>query len=283
MGGSYGTPKPEKTPAMLQAYAKYLPSVLQATAGEIGNLSQKQLDATRATDPGYQALNLAETEAFGPGLAKVGSDIQRQNALEGARTNVMQLNGPGGEAAKAADAVNRATNPNYYKVQDAASEQAKNLINSVNLNGLSPGEANAIERSTNQANTATGNLGLNNPTNTIANAMNFGGAYNAKLGILSNALQTGTGVAQSAQNNGFNPVNIALGQPNTTTGSNFGTNTFAPANAGTNAGSTQGALGFGQGLLSNQFGQNTASIGAAASRANANSIPAYMGAAPSYS
>lgn len=276
MGGSYGAPKPEKTGKMLQAYQQYLPGVLRATSAEVPRLAADQFAATALTEPAYQQLNADLTAEFAPQLAEVNSQVQRINAIRGAETNVAQLEGPGRDAAIAADRVAREANPNYYKVADAASNKAAEMLGSFNLNGLSPGEANAVERSLNQTNTSSGNLGLTNPTNIIANAMNFGGAFNNKVDRLNNALQTANSTATSSQNTGFNPVNIALGQPNVGNQTQF-------QQSGAQGGASQGALGFGQGLLSNQFGMNSAAISGAYSRANANSIPAYMGAMPSYS
>lgn len=277
MGSSFGTPQPMNTKHLYDAYNKYLPQTLSATTGQIVPTAQAQLQAAQATEPGYQQLNLDQTAQYAPALAQIGSDIQRQQALSGAQTNLQQLMGPGGQSAVAADIVARAANPNYYKVQDASSEQAKNLINSINLNGLSPGEANSIERSNNQNLTSTGNLGINNPNNVITNALNFGGAYNQKLEILQNALQTGNSVAASAQNTGFNPVNVALGQPQTSTNT---PSTFAPVSNTAQSGAAQNTFGFGSGLMNNQFGMQDASIAAAASRANANSVPSYLGSLP---
>lgn len=94
----------------------------------------------------------------------------------------------------------------------AANQGAVAGVNAVNLNGLSPGEGNAVERSTNQQNQTTGNLGLNNPTNAVSNAMNFGGAFNSKIPLANAATSTASGVAGTgAQTLGtvgslFNPI-----------------------------------------------------------------------------
>jgi hypothetical protein len=112
-----------------------------------------------------------------------------------------------------------AANTTASPALNAANQGATTAVNAINLNGLSPGESNAIERSTNQGNTATGNLGLINPTNTISNAMNFGGAFNSKIGLLNAATNTATGAANantsnlSATGNLFNPVGSAASAP----------------------------------------------------------------------
>jgi len=281
MGGTYNAPSAQPSAGVLSDYVNYLPSLINATGNTLPGLAQSQFNSTLATQPLYNALNLQQAQNYSLPLAQVGQDVQRSNALAGGRTNFESILGPGGASALAAGGLARLSNPNYYNVQDRASNQAGNLLDSINLKGLSPGEANAIERGTNQGMQGTGNLGLRNNTNTIANAINFGGAYNQKLGILGNALGAANGVATSAQNTGFNPVNIALGQPNTSTMANFGTSTFSPTNAGTQAGATGAGFGFGQGTLGAQAGMNNAATGGAYGLANANSIPSYMNAAGS--
>ena len=277
MGASSTSPS-ESTASVLSQYAKYLPGLINATSSQIPATAQNQLNATLNTQPLYNALNLQQAQNYSVPLAEVGQDVQRSNALAGANINLEQMQGPGGAAAREADKIARETNPNYYKVQDASSTQAKNLVNSINLNGLSMGEQAAAERSLNQSNVATGNLGIDNATNAVSNAMNFGNAYNQKLGMMGNALGAANGVATSAQNTGFNGVNIAMGQPNASTMSNFGTGQFSNTNAGTQNGSSNNAFNFGGGMLGNMFNSNNALTSAAASQSNATSPAAYLGA-----
>lgn len=275
-GGSYGTPKPEKTSAILQSYAQYLPQVLQATNSQAVPTAQANLAADQATAGGEQQLNTDLTRQFAPQLAAINSQVQDQQAQAGSASVAKELAGSGADAASAATALSRANNPDYWKTQDAAAKSSQDLLGSYNLNGLSPGESNAVERSTNQSNTATGNLGLANPTNTVSNALNFGAAFDAKRAAMNTAIGTANNTATSSMNNGVNPVGVATMQPGTT-----GATQFAPSTTGSTGASS--ALNFGTGLLGNQFSQNNATIGAAASRANANSVPAFMGAVPSYS
>lgn len=274
MGGS-STPNGQKTSDVLRAYTQYLPGLISSTSAQQPLVAENQLNATMATQPLYNALNLQQAQQYGLPLAQVGQEIQNSNSLAGAKTNLEMLQGSGGQAAHAADALSRSINPNYYSTMDNSARQANNLLNSINLGGLSPGEQNAVERSLNQSNVATNNLGLDNATNAVSNAMNFGGAYNQKLGILGNALGAANQTANTAQNTGFNPVNVALGQPQQS--NSFGSGTFSPTNTQTQAGSAGNAFSFGSGMMGNMVGSNNAMINAQASQANANSIPAYIG------
>ena len=270
MGGGPSTPKPESMAQVLQAYAQYLPGLVSATAAQQPGIAQNQLNATLATQPLYNALNLQQAQQYAEPLARVGQDVTRSNALAGGETQLAQMRNTGVDTAQAADAIARAANPNYYRVQDASSRQAQNMLNAINLGGLSPGEGNALERSTNQQMAATGNLGIYNPTNTISNAMNFGDRYNQKIGQMGQALGAANQTATSAQNTGFNPVNLAIGQPNSSTMGNFGTGTFSNTSANTQNASGQNAFGFGQGVMGNMSSMNNAFTGAAAQQAAAN-------------
>jgi len=190
---------------LYNAYTQYLPQVANANNNQLTPTAQTQLGAAQATNAGYQGLANSNTQAGGSSLASL-------------------LSGSGAQAAAAGQAVNQANNPGYYSniasatgLNNTSAGQATNLLNAINLNGLSPGEFNATQRAQNQGNAGTGNLGLNNNTNTINNAMNFGGAFNSKLGLLGNALGSATGVANSitgtanaaAGNAGYSPTGTA--------------------------------------------------------------------------
>jgi len=273
MGGQSGQVRPETTGQVLVDYIRYLPGLMRRTANAQTDVAKAGLKATEATQPGYNALNLSEAQKNALPLAKVGQDVSRSNALAGAETNLAQIMGAGGQAGVAATNLNRLTNPDYYRAQGAASRGAESAVNAISLNGLSPGEQNAIERGLNQNNSRTGNLGINNATNMVANAMNFGGAFNSKIPLMNQAAATASGVANSAASNGgVNAPNIALGQPNVSTMGNFGTGTFSNTNAGTQNASAGNAFGFSNGLMGNMFNANNVNSSGAYQLATSNSL-----------
>lgn len=281
MGENVNTPTPQSESDVLQAYQQYLPSLTAEAAAGTPGVAQAGLTAAQNTQPGYNQLNLQQLQQYGLPEAEVGQQIANSNAQAGAQTNLQQLQGAGGQAASAAEGVNKATNADYYTAQDAASKGAAEGVNAINLNGLSPGEYNSTERALNQGNSATGNLGNTNATDTITNAMNFGGAFNNKLGLLNNATNAATSAANSASSNGgFNGVNVALGQPNAT-GSNIGTNQVGAASSGTSAGSSGNAFNFAGGLVNSMNSANNSLLGAnaqiGAAQTTANSPAAYLG------
>lgn len=215
-GSSGSTPQ-----QILANYSKYLPSFLQQNAGQIAQftnaLNSSSLNSVQGTG-GQVAQSVA------------GLTNQTNPAVQGAL----------GTAAADAGAANTAV------------KGASNELGAINLNGLSPGEANATERSLNQSNVGTGNLGLLNPTNTIANAMDFGGAYNSKLPLYNTAVNTATSAAGAMQG-----ANTAFGNAaNTATNAQAGTNAIAnPTSAALGATlSNSGLLG---NLSTGNFAQNS--------------------------
>lgn len=231
----------------------------------------------RGTPLGYNALNLQQMQRYALPEAQVGQQVADSNAQAGARTNLAQITGAGGQAATAATALNRQLNPGFYTASDAASKGAADTISNINLKGLSPGESNAVERSLNQTNTATGNLGLVNPMNTISNAMNFGGAYNAKLGLMNNAVGAASQAAQASGASGINPVSVALGQPNVSTMSNFGSGQFTNTNPSSVAGAAGNAFNFGSGTMNSLTSGNNAAQASGATMAGQSSPVAVGG------
>lgn len=235
-GNSSGSPpSAQQTSAqVMQDYINNIGAVTKATNEQYLPTSNAQLAAIQASQGGYNQQNLNQLQQFSLPTAQVGQQVANSNSLAGANTNVDLLNGPGTRAAIGATTLSNALNP----TQAANQRQATNLVNSINLNGLSGGEQAAVERSLNQSNYATGNLGIDNATNTVSNAMKFGQALQDKRNALGNALNTGVGVA-TAQNVFANPVGTALGTGQTNQGSQF-------ANS---SGPTSSFAGMGQGLL----------------------------------
>lgn len=225
----------------------------------LGNVYNKSLPSTAATTAG----SIGDFASGVAGAIPTLTDAEN-NAL------LSSITGTGGQAATAAQALNKNLNPDYYSTLDSAASGANSAINAIGLGGLSPGEDAATERSLNQTNAGSGNLGLNNGTNIVSNAMNFGGAFNNKIGLMNNAVNTATGVANAAANNGgFNPVSIATG--GVSTGSNLAS-TSTSANT-----SLSDAL---MGMIS---GNNAAATSGNYANSSANSTPAFMGAIPSVS
>ena len=219
-----GSSHPQATPQQfLDMYSKALPQLLSSTTSQTGGITTSLANSAAGANPIYTQSGLDQLNKYAPGYQQAGANLERAQA----GTTAGLLTGEGGRAASNAVALNSALNP----AQAAANRNTVDLANSINLNGLSPGESNAVERSLNQSNASTGNLGLSNGTNTVANAMNFGGAFNNKLGIASNIINSANSTA-AGQNAQINPTQFAVqsGQ----SANNFGLGKFDSSQANAN-------------------------------------------------
>lgn len=220
-GGSDSSSHPQATPAeMIALYEQHLPTILGITSGQLPDTTRAIANAAIATNPLYSQAGLDQLRQFAPGYQRAGAQL---SAAQAASTNDL-LNGAGGDAARSAVALNNELNP----VQAAANRASTDLLGSININGLSGAERSEVERSLGQSNYATGNLGLDNATNIVNNAMSFGNALSRKRTELANAIGTANATA-AGQNAQVNPLSVALGAGNLS--GNFGTNMFNPTQA----------------------------------------------------
>ena len=176
----------ESTAAILQAYAQHLPELLRVTNAEILPNEQAQLASQQATAPGYAALQNQLYAQYGPQLNRTGQEIARQNALSQSGTDLAVLQGTGREAALAGNQLDRATDPEYYRLRETMGNRLEDLLRP----GLSGGESEAITRGLNQQNTGAGLLNTPSQTNVVSNAMTYGNAARDRLsGALAQATQ----------------------------------------------------------------------------------------------
>lgn len=220
-GANSGYSTPQSTPQQFaNIFSQYLPAASNAANQTVSTGTNSLANAAATANPTLTQSGLNQLNTLAPGYQAAGGNLEQAQA----GTTAQLLAGNGAQSAVNATNLSNALNP----VQQASQNQATNLVNSINLNGLSGGEQNAVERSLNQSNYATGNLGLDNATNAVSNAMNFGNALQAKRTALGSALGTASGVAAN-QNTFANPVGTALNSGNTS--GNFGLSTFNPTQA----------------------------------------------------
>jgi hypothetical protein len=239
MKNSAGTPpqsSQETTDQILSAYTSRIPDLLKATSSVSSKLAQDELEASKATTGGYNQLAIDSTNNY------AGAMADAQN-----KVNKGILEGSGGDVAVAAKALDDKVNPEYAAIRNKAASQTGNLLDSINLQGLSGGERAEVERSLGKSNTATGNLGLDNATNAVSNAMSFGDRLSQKRQELSGIVNGASGF-MATKNGTFNPVQTAFSGPTGAAG-NF---------TATNPTSNGGALQFGQGALGTVGGATSA-------------------------
>lgn len=221
MGGSYsgsGGQSGSSPAEIWKAYNKFLPQFTQQTAEGIGGLTGTIGQA---------------------GLGAVtGVGGQLAGALSGLNANLNPSVGVANQANAASLDANRLALTQAGLGNTAANDAvnaARAGVNAIDLTGLSPGEMAATERALANTQSASGNLGLLNPSNVISNAMNFGGAFNSKLPIYNQAVNTLTGTAGNASNAAGSTVNVGNAFGNTSNAANNTTATNMAGMTGLNA------------------------------------------------
>jgi len=213
------------TAQRIAAETKYLPGLIQAISGQILPSEQAIQNASNIISPQQQALNAQLYATYAPQYANVQSQAQA-----GADLNAIQ--GAGGQAALAAQALQRQIDPEFYAQRANISNKLSDLLN----NPISGSEQAAIERANAQNALGGGRLGLNTNQQTISNAMNFGQAGRDRLGqalqLATNslpALKSGTDTfAQATGRGGTNANAVSQNQLGAT---NLGQSAFGTGNA----------------------------------------------------
>ena len=230
MSGSSGSShsQPILTPAQINAvYSEFMPAFSNINNQQAVPAATSVANAAAAANPIYTASGLQQMGQYMPGYQQAG--INAANTQAGATADL--ISGEGGRAANNANALSAAINPEYYQGRNQVANASSQLMQSLGpLGGLGGGEMAAAERAINQGNVAGGNLGNNNPMNTVANAMNFGEFARQKQGIVGNAIGQVNSTLPNMINPNFNPVALATGAGNTQ--GNVGLAQFNPQQGG---------------------------------------------------
>lgn len=232
------------TAESMQAYIKYLPQLLSAANDQIYSSGKAQLDASGKLSDQANQQGLDTFSKYAPQLAAAGNAITKQNAQAGADTTASVL---GSDAAKntatSGTALDRLANPEFYNTKELASNKLGELLNSINLNGLSGGERAEAERSINRDNVAGGNANTPSALGTVSNAMNFGSALNAKRSALSGAINSATQFLPASRSS-FDPNATVLAGAAAGTQNNPGLSQFQAGNANQGAGTVSNSMDF---------------------------------------
>jgi hypothetical protein len=200
---------------IVRGLTQTLPEYMRVQNQQVLPQSQTQLEAAKVISPQYAALMNELYQLYAPELAKAGANVENINRTAAAKTDLDILRGSGGELAREAQNIDRTLNPEVYKTKASAADKLGQLLASINLDDANP----EAERLVSQENVRTGNQGNTSATNTVSNALSFGGELDKRRASLSNAINTATNFLQPAQGS-FNPIQTALGRPSTNTGSN---------------------------------------------------------------
>jgi hypothetical protein len=224
-----GDPKPtdvgQSTNQSMQAVIENLPRYMQAINQQLLPTAQANLSTEQAISPAEQALQYQLFNQFAPQYAQTQSQIQAQQQQAQGASNLASIQGAGGQATMANQALQQQIDPEYYAVRNNSANKLLDLLN----NPISGSEQTAIERANSQNALGGGRLGLNTNQQTVSNAMNFGSAGRDRLGqALTLATQSlpgyKSGVDTFAQATGqggtMTNAQNPIGSPSTLTGQN---------------------------------------------------------------
>lgn len=242
-GGEYAGSAPsyaQNIGQLMQQYMQYLPGVASVTSSTQPGIDMTAAKSAAATAPIYNQAAYQNYAKYAPMLAGVGQNVAQSNATAGANTANSVLSGPGAQLTRTATALENAANPEQAAVRSSTANAIQQLMGSINLNGLSGSERAEVERSLGQSQTATGNLGLDNATNAVQNAMTFGSALQTKRDALGQAISSATNFLPASRAN-FDPVSLALtGNPGTSSASSSAVGQFQGVTPSGNQGYTMG-------------------------------------------
>lgn len=214
----------ESTAAQLQAYIQYLPQLLNTTANSTLPVGQATQAASAVLSPEQQALQDQLFAEFYPQLQGLGDQLNASESGAGITQASNNLSGAGGNLISQAIAADEQANPEYYAARSQAGSKLSDLLNSVNLNGLTGSETAQVQRSNAQQDAQRGILASPSQTATVSNAMNFGTALQTKQANLASAISSASSFLPNSQS-GVNAFAIGSGSA-TTPQSNPGTSQF---------------------------------------------------------
>lgn len=241
MGGDPAAPAAsESTAAMLQAYIEHLPGLIKTTGSQITPYGEAQLSSQRELAPQWAELQSELYGKYGADLNRIGADILQQNALAQAQSDLAVAQGPGKQLAQQQLELARITDPEFYAAREKAGGQVSNLLDSINLNGLSGSERAEMERALSREQGSRGLTGAPSNIAALEAANQFGSAVQQKRSALGDALNvasqfmggarsgvdsfqvaTGRGSMPNPGNAQFQGVNQNAGQDVMTMGNNF--------------------------------------------------------------
>lgn len=165
--------------------------------------------------PQQEALNLRLFSEYMPQYLQTGGEAQRTEdrraAIGAVQNELATIQGGGAQLVQQANEMEALANPEWAKSRQLVGQGYQSLISGMDPNKLSGAEMANTERGINRLNARTGNLNTADSTTTAANAMQFGGALDAKRSNFANALNLFPGLsgAMRSQND---PYSIATGR-----------------------------------------------------------------------
>jgi hypothetical protein len=222
-GGSPAATTQESMAEVMKAYRENIIPMIQQQVQAARQYEPEMQKLREEISPREQALNARLYEQFGPEFARIGSDIARQNAQAQAETDLGIVSGTGRELVREAMRTQREADPEAYRARELALanlEQLQGSLTDPNA-GLSGAERAEIDRSMARENFARGVGATPTATSTVANAMAFGGAGEARKqqrqSAIANAAQLAAGAVQPLSSR-IDTFQLTTGRPSVNQG-----------------------------------------------------------------
>ena len=198
--------------------------MMDAIRAEMQPMLQKEFEMQQEFDPQQRRLaweGMQGSEGikgfdkdFIPGVRDyglLGGQLENITRRLGAGTDLDIMNMQGPYMAKATMDQLAQTDQPWLQTREAGRQKVQDLLNSINMGGLSGGERAEVERMNARRNLQRGSAGGGGNLTAIENAMQFGSALDRKRAALGNALQTATNFMAGSRS-GFDPVQASLGR-----------------------------------------------------------------------
>lgn len=222
-GGSPAPTTQESMAEVMKAYRENLLPMIQQQVAAARQYEPEMQTLREQVSPREQQLNLNLYRQFGPQFAQASSEIARQNAEQQALTDLGIVSGTGRELVREAMRTQKEADPEAYRARELALANLERLQGSLldpNA-GLGGGERAEIERSLARENFARGTGATPTATSTVANAMAFGQAGEARRAqrqsAIANAAQLAAGAVQPLSSR-IDTFQLTTGRPSINVG-----------------------------------------------------------------
>lgn len=213
----------ESMESVMKAYRENIIPMIQQQVAAARQYEPEMQKLREEISPREQALNAQLYRQFGPEFARIGSDIARQNAQAQAETDLGIVSGTGRELVREAMRTQKEADPEAYRARELALQNLEQLQGSLTdpNAGLSGAERAEIDRSLARENYARGTGATPTATSTVANAMAFGGAGEARKAqrqsAIANAAQLAAGAVQPLSSR-IDTFQLTTGRPSVNMG-----------------------------------------------------------------
>lgn len=222
-GGSPAPTTQESMAEVMKAYRENIIPMIQQQVAAARQYEPEMQKLREEVSPREQQLNLNLYRQFGPQFAQASSEIARQNAEQQALTDLGIVQGTGRELVREAMRTQKEADPEAYRARELALANLERLQGSLldpNA-GLGGGERAEIERSLARENFARGTGATPTATSTVANAMAFGQAGEARRAqrqsAIANAAQLAAGAVQPLSSR-IDTFQLTTGRPSINVG-----------------------------------------------------------------